>query len=248
MSFLLRNTARIIPSLSSTTLRSARTFASSPLLAIKVDASFISQITAAEKTLTNSDEPVKGGPTAKAQSHVGQELTAQIVGDITAGEKVITNSDEPVKGGPTSVAQSVLVSSNAPNTGNVSNTSNNSKILSDLAQNQNQSQNRNNSNNNNTQASNQNNPNNNNNNNQHTGHLDSATLSKITDAEKQITGEDGPVPGGPTAQAQKHANQPITSQVLHDITEGEKKITGGDRVKGGPTSTAQSELGKSRQN
>lgn len=51
--------------------------------------------------------------------------------------------------------------------------------------------------------------------------------------------------GGPSAQAQKHANQPITSEALHDITEGEKKITGGERVKGGPTSAAQSELGKS---
>lgn len=34
---------------------------------------------------------------------------------------------------------------------------------------------------------------------------------------------------------------------LHDITEGEKKMTGGERVPGGPTSTAQSELSKSRQ-
>lgn len=52
--------------------------------------------------------------------------------------------------------------------------------------------------------------------------------------------------GGPTAQAQSHAKEPITSEALHDITEGEKKVTGGDRVKGGPTSAAQSELAKSR--
>jgi hypothetical protein len=80
----------------------------------------------------------------------------------------------------------------------------------------------------------------------HSGTLDSATLSKITAAEKKITGEDHAVKGGPTAKAQTHANEPITSEALHDITEGEKKITGGERVKGGPTSTAQSELGKSR--
>jgi hypothetical protein len=78
------------------------------------------------------------------------------------------------------------------------------------------------------------------------GTLDSNTLHKITEAEKKLTGEAGPVAGGPTAQAQSHANEPITSQALHDITEGEKKITGGERVKGGPTSTAQSELAKSR--
>lgn len=72
--------------------------------------------------------------------------------------------------------------------------------------------------------------------------LNSENISKITDAEKKLTGSENPVRGGPTAQAQSHANEPIDSQTLHDITEGEKKITGGDRVKGGPTSTAQSIL------
>lgn len=51
--------------------------------------------------------------------------------------------------------------------------------------------------------------------------------------------------GGPTAQAQKHAGEPINASTLHDITEGEKAVAG-DRVKGGPTATAQSELAKSR--
>lgn len=74
--------------------------------------------------------------------------------------------------------------------------------------------------------------------------LTSDNLSKITDAEKKLTGQDQPAKGGPTAQAQKHANEPITSQALHDITEGEKKVTGGERVKRGPTSTAQSILSK----
>lgn len=188
-------------------------FTTTPSPFIKVDSSFISRITAAEKTLTNSDEPTKGGPTAKAQAHVGQELTREVVSDITAGEKVITNSDEPVQGGPTSVAQSALTESNASGISNASSQTQNNN------QNQNQNQNRS-----QTQSA------------EHNGKLDSATLSKITDAEKQLTGKDGPVPGGPTAKAQKHANEKITSEVLSEITEGEKKVTGGERVKGGPTS------------
>jgi hypothetical protein len=80
----------------------------------------------------------------------------------------------------------------------------------------------------------------------HSGVLDSATISKITEKEKEITGQDDPVKGGPTARAQQHAGEPITSQSLHDITEGENKVTGGERIKGGPTSTTQSELSKSR--
>jgi hypothetical protein len=76
--------------------------------------------------------------------------------------------------------------------------------------------------------------------------LDSSTISKITDAEKNMTGDDQPAPGGPTARAQQHAGEPITSQALHDITEGEKEVSGGERVRGGPTSVAQSEFGKSR--
>lgn len=72
--------------------------------------------------------------------------------------------------------------------------------------------------------------------------LNPDNISKITDAEKKITGQDDPVKGGPTAQAQKNAGQPINSQTLHDITEGEKKIAGDQPVKGGPTATAQSIL------
>lgn len=71
------------------------------------------------------------------------------------------------------------------------------------------------------------------------------TVSSVTNAEKGITGQEDPVEGGPTAQAQKHTGEPINSQVLHDITEGEKKITDNAPVKGGPTAAAQSELGKS---
>lgn len=296
MSFLLRSTAaaaRLTP----LSVAATRNFTTSRILSIKVDSHFISQITAAEKILTNSDEPVKGGPTAQAQSHVGQELTAQVVHDITAGEKVITNSDQPVKGGPTSVAQSALTSSSSSSPSNVNtNTTNNntsssgvidSTTLHDITEAEKQITGRDGpvrrgptataqkhvgepltsavldeinraqqslAGNPTSSAS---SPNNNTTNNastlaqgqgqqQHTGHIDSSTLSSITAAEKQLTGSDGPVPDGPTARAQQHANEPITSQVLHDITEGEKVVTGGERVKGGPTSKAQSELGKSR--
>ena len=76
--------------------------------------------------------------------------------------------------------------------------------------------------------------------------IDGETIAKITQKEKEITGSEDPVRRGPTAKAQQHAGEPINSQALHDITEGEKKITGGERLKGGPTSAAQSELAKSR--
>lgn len=79
----------------------------------------------------------------------------------------------------------------------------------------------------------------------HSGTLDGPTITEINAAETELTGQSAPVKGGPTAQAQKHANEPINAQTLHDITEGEKSVAG-DRVKGGPTATAQSELAKSR--
>jgi hypothetical protein len=195
-----------------TTPVTARAFSTSRIMAVKVDSSFISQITAAEKTITKTDEPAKGGPTAAAQSHVGQELNAQVVHDITMGERKITGNDRPVQGGPTSVAQSILTGG-AGATGTSSNSNSNPNAGGSA---------------------------------QHNGILDSDTMSKITEKEKEITGEARPTRGGPTAKAQQHSGEPITSQALHDITEGEKKITGGERVKGGPTSAAQSELGKSR--
>ena len=71
--------------------------------------------------------------------------------------------------------------------------------------------------------------------------LNSNTISKITEKEKELTGQDNPVKGGPTAQAQKHAGEQLSSDQISDITKGEKKITGMDRpVQGGPTSQAQS--------
>jgi hypothetical protein len=197
---------------------STRTFSSSRLLAIKVDSNLISRITAAEKQITNSDQPAQGGPTAAAQSHVGKELTSDVLHDITMAERKLTGKDGPIPRGPTSVAQSAITAS-----GGLNNNSATSKS----------------SNNNNNLAANASNA-------QHTGRLDTTTMRTITEKEMEITGQDGPVPGGPTAKAQQHAGEPITSEALHDITEGEKKITGGERVKGGPTSAAQSELGKSR--
>jgi hypothetical protein len=189
-------------------LSNHRTFTTTRIMSVKVDSNFISQITAAEKLITGKDEPAKGGPTAKAQQHVGQDLTSQVIHDITQGEKLLTGKAEVTQGGPTSIAQSALTSGSSGSSTSNANANTNTSSAS--------------------------------------GKLDSETLSKITDAEKKLTGQERPVAGGPTAHAQSHAKEPITSQALHDITEGEKKITGGERVKGGPTSTAQSELAKSR--
>ncbi|KAF1979307.1 hypothetical protein BU23DRAFT_549318 [Bimuria novae-zelandiae CBS 107.79] len=196
----LITTSRIASPVLSKTFQS-RTFAyTARAMAATVDSNFISRITAAEKQITQQENPVAGGPTAAAQSHANQPLTSQVIHDITMGERKITGLDGPVPAGPTSIAQSALTAANATS----------------------------------SQAG-------------ASGVLDSETISKITEKEKEITGQDEPVRRGPTAKAQHHAGEPITSEALHDITEGEKKITGGERVKGGPTSTAQSELAKSRQ-
>ena len=183
-----------------------------------VDSHFISQITAAEKKITNQTDPVQGGPTARAQAHVGQTLTAQIIHDITMGERSITGRDGPVQNGPTSIAQHFLTQSGSGIGGTTADGN----------------------------VSRGNNANANANSGSASGVLDSETISKITEKEKKLTGSEDPAKGGPTARAQQHAGEPITSQALHDITEGEKVVTGGERVKGGPTAAAQSELAKSR--
>ena len=74
----------------------------------------------------------------------------------------------------------------------------------------------------------------------------SATISQIAEKEKELTGSDQPVKGGPTAQIQKHSGENLSGNIISDITQGEKEITSGERVKGGPTSTAQSILTKVR--
>lgn len=204
MSSNLIRATRLFASVRSTTsIQSRLNFSSTARIMVSatVDSDFISQITAAEKLITKQDEPMKGGPTAAAQSHAGQKLTSQVIHDITEGEKAVSGLSDPLKSGPTSIAQSIFTQ--------LSNSGGNSGSSA-------------------------------------SGVLDSSTISKITEKEKELTGQDGPVQGGPTAKAQQHAGENISSQALHDITEGEKKVTGGERVKGGPTAAAQSELGKSR--
>jgi len=217
MSFLLRTSTRLAAPVARLAAPiSQRTFSTTLRLSITIDSDLLSQITAAEKTLTNKDGPITDGPTARVQKHVGQQLTSQIIHEITEAEKAITGSSGPTKGGPTAVAQGILTNEGGAGTkASTSSSSSTSNSTSNASQ-------------------------------QHSGKLDSTTIHEITEAEKNITGQEQPVQGGPTAKAQQHANEPITSEALHDITEGEKKITGGERIKGGPTSKAQSELGKSR--
>jgi len=219
MSFLLRSSRTLLSNATRYTAATSitpRTFSTALRMSVKIDSNVLSQITAGEKLLTKQDGPIQNGPTARAQSHVGQQLTAEIIHEITEAEKAITGSSEPVANGPTAIAQSILSNAGKASNNSIDATPNTTsqKPVSQQGQ--------------------------------HDGTLNSATLHDITEAEKKITGQDSAVAGGPTARAQQHANEPITSEALHDITEGEKKITGGDRVKGGPTSTAQSELGKSR--
>ncbi|KAF2729638.1 hypothetical protein EJ04DRAFT_515778 [Polyplosphaeria fusca] len=187
-----------------TNFRHFRNFSSSRTMAALVDSQFLSKINASERALTNHDTPVKDGPTARAQSHANEELTAQVVSDITAGERVVTGSDSPAPGGPTSIAQSILA---AALSGDASTTSARGGD----------------------------------------GVVDGDLISKIIEKETEFSGESSPVKGGPTAQAQMHVGEPITSQVLSDVTKGEKKVTGGERFLGGPTATAQSRLAKSKQ-
>lgn len=56
-------------------------------MAANLNAENISRITEKEKEITAKDGPVKGGPTAKAQSHVGQQLNSQTIRAINEGEK-----------------------------------------------------------------------------------------------------------------------------------------------------------------
>lgn len=232
MSFLLKSARFAAPTVARfTTPISQRAFSTTLKKSVTIDSNLLSQITAAEKKLTKKDGPTTDGPTARAQKHVGQQLTAQIIHEITDAEKAITGSAQPAKGGPTAVAQSILTNEGGAGTSSNNKGASNSNSGAPITSNTNPNQTSSNGPSG-TEP--------------HTGTLDSATLHKITEAEKQITGQEQPVQGGPTAKAQQHAKEPITSEALHDITEGEKKITGGERVKGGPTSTAQSELGKSR--
>lgn len=75
--------------------------------------------------------------------------------------------------------------------------------------------------------------------------LSAEIIIKITEAEKKITYQDGPVASGPTATAQKHFGDAIDRKVLRDITTGERSITyEAGPVAGGPTAVVQSHLSK----
>lgn len=75
----------------------------------------------------------------------------------------------------------------------------------------------------------------------------SQTISEITHKEKELTGQPDPVKGGPTAQAQAHANANLSAQRVSEIAKGENAITGqGGPVAGGPAAFAQSEAANTR--
>jgi hypothetical protein len=77
-------------------------------MASKVDSDLMSKMTEEEKKITGQHNPVKGGPTAQAQSHANEPLTSDVVHDISKGEEKITGNPNPQQGGPTSKAQSIL--------------------------------------------------------------------------------------------------------------------------------------------
>ncbi|KAK4939710.1 hypothetical protein LTR10_020100 [Elasticomyces elasticus] len=182
----------------------------------------------------------------------GPTLDSNTISAITEKEKQLTGSDEPAKGGPTAQAQkhageplsSNTISAITQGEKNITGdrvaggpTATAQSILTKSNQ-QNNTGNRNNtSNNNNAETS-----------SASDGLLHGDTISNIRKAESEITGLNQPVKGGPTAQAQKHTGEPITSQVLHDITEGEKSVSGqAQAIPGGPTAQAQHDLAKSRE-
>jgi hypothetical protein len=171
-----------------------------------IESSTISKITEKDKEITHNDGPVKVGPTAQAQEHVGETPSSRNISDIAQGERKISGNDTQAPGDPATTAQS-MATSGPSNIHTATNGTNGEP---------------------------------------HIGKLDSSTIPKNTTAKQNISGKEQPLQGGPTAQAQNHAGDNITSETLHDIAEGEKMITGGGRVKGGPTGTTQSELGKSR--
>ncbi|KAK6349459.1 hypothetical protein TWF696_005743 [Orbilia brochopaga] len=198
----------------------------------RIDSSTVSKITQAEKDLTGLDGPVAGGPTARAQQHVGEAITASVLHDITEGEKSVTmDGSGPVKGGPTAVAQSELAKAikegeiTPPSRGGPPPDTPSPISLSTVYT--------------------------------PTGEqttrptpgatLDPPTISRIHDAERKITGEFDAAPGGPTDAAKRHAGEKIDGAVLREVVEGEKRVTGLDSgVKGGPAGVAQSILSKSR--
>lgn len=207
-----------------------------------LDSQTISEITQKESEITHQSEPVRGGPTAQAQKHANEAISnPNVVSDIVKGETKITQNEAPKAGGP-----GAKVMSEAAQAGNevgVQYPPKPSPIITELCNEAGKAQadihHRHYHQTRATRSAVRGQE-------THTGTLDSETISRITRAETELTGRAEPAGGGPTAQAQRHAGEPIGSANLHDITEGEKKVTGGERVRGGPTATAQSELAKSR--
>lgn len=71
-----------------------------------VESDVISEVNKKEKELTGQPDPVKGGPTAQAQSHVHEKLSGgSVVSDVAKGEDSITHNGAPVAGGPAATAQ-----------------------------------------------------------------------------------------------------------------------------------------------
>ncbi|KAJ6265025.1 hypothetical protein Dda_1180 [Drechslerella dactyloides] len=199
----------------------------------RVDSSAVSKITQAEKDITGLDGPVAGGPTARAQQHAGEAITAGVLHDITEGEKlVMMDGTGPVKDGPTAVAQSELAKAIRegeivpPSRGGPPPDSPSPISLSTTYTMTGEHTVRPNT----------------------TATIDPPTISRIHDAERKITGEFDTAPGGPTEAAKRHAGERIDRTVVRDVVEGEKMVTGLDHgVKGGPAGVAQSVLTKSRQ-
>ncbi len=177
-------------------------------------------------------------------------LDSQTISAITEKEKQLTGSDDPAKNGPTAQAQkhageplnSATISAITQGEKNVIGdrvkggpTATAQSILTKSNQAQSSPSTTSTNNGNQTESA-------------ADGRLHGATISAIREAESQLTGENQPIRGGPTAQAQKHTGEPLTGKVLSDINAGESKITGQTQpLKGGPTAQAQHDLAKSRE-
>lgn len=81
-----------------------------------LDGPTISNITNKEKEITGDPRPVKGGPTAQAQKHVGEEITGSTVSAIVDGEKKVTGEGVPRAGRPTAYVQSLASGQENPTT------------------------------------------------------------------------------------------------------------------------------------
>lgn len=101
---LLTLARRTTSSLQPAIVRSS--FSTIRMASSKLDSQTISNITSKESEITGSSQPVKGGPTAQTQKHVGEEVSGAAVSDIVKGEMKITGESGPRQGGPASTVQS----------------------------------------------------------------------------------------------------------------------------------------------